>query len=306
MDLDGDRNQALKPSYLELDPLDEENLRRASEMSQTIAHPRYLSEDSRSYRVTPSRTKLERSRARHQFAEPTEIFRNLFQSIPDRFHRIDIQQPLEVPAREITNHLHGIPSNELDFRIKHDLDALNMKFFVLHVNFGIDPDPKELVDSVSVKAVLKPGMHSGGCIRIYAQAPQTSFEKTAEYNGKTEVTSQMGFQIPKRLVPWLNAGIDIKAQAIYEEHLAFSKAIVTSTTNSNDNMSWQFKRSAETGEDPRGTYRLCATVGIPRDFAENVQELKGLIQADLAIKADVKGWLFTNRGRSTSLDVVFT
>lgn len=227
--------------------------------------------------------------------------------LPGRKSPVKIFLPKLLIARELTDDIPTGPALGQGAGILYDAQTLHARFYVVEVKFGIDPDPSRVVESVSFATMFSPACRpSGSCIRIYNQAPESSWKVTGAFDSEVMIHGNLGVSVPAGTVHGLNAGGGIAAKAVYTAHLKFARAVISTSTNGNDIMTWTFRQSPE-GEDPRGGFQLLATMSIPNSIGATNEVLSSTIRALVEVQAVVDAFPFTRRSfRADSIPVVFS
>lgn len=219
--------------------------------------------------------------------------RSLQESLPPQDEVVELQLPRQLVARDLMGFYRKMHRDDIPARIRYDIDSAHLSFFVLDAGFGIMPEPKKVVDWASLKVQLFPQRKDAEFIRIYEIAPQTTFEETSSFEGEVDVNSDLSFSTPAT-VPWLRGGVKASGRGIYKTQLKFAKSTITASTNQNNVVSWQFKRSRVRGEDPRGLFQTAAIIGVPASYGVAADQLSDTISASYAVRVSVKGWVFRN------------
>ena len=210
-----------------------------------------------------------------------------------RVPKVAIMFPRELLARDVSASVSTDADSLRSTHMEDDAEAFDLRFFVLQIQFGIDPAPKRKVGSVDAKVTLIPACFpKNRCIRTYKLVPDKAWKGTAVFDGTIEADANLGFGLPKGITPILNAGVSATAKGSYSVHVQYATATVNASSNGNEEMSWQFQADPTLGQDPRGMFHLAATVGVPRSYGTTKQELEKRMSATLRLNAEVDGWFF--------------
>jgi hypothetical protein len=224
--------------------------------------------------------------------------------LPDADEKVEVLLPKEVVAREITDRLATQMPGSSGTQKLLEYDRLGGggkgKFFLAEMDFGIQPSAQYGVEYARFSAAWRPAQcKDGRHLRTYAIAPDTDWQKYGNRTWKLAVTGDLGLGLPEAAVPGVSAGLKAGVSYVYETQLTLTQAVVTATNNGNDEMSWAMKRNPETGEDPRGSFRMFATLGIPDGFGQTLEELRSRVRVRLGGKVKRStGWSFTEPRRT--------
>ncbi len=285
-----------RKSTLQFDWLDKQNLNRgfrSIELLRENVSPILVTVSNRE-KTIPAGKDLFSCRV-HDAIETSRI-RSLRESLPSEEETVELQLPVRLVARDLTGlykKLKPEDLNNIPAKIRYDMESSHMRFFLLDAGFGVMPEPKRKVDWVSLKIELAPPSRQGEFLRIYELAPQTAYQVTSSFEGNVDINTDLKFSIPE-VVPWLNAGAGVKGQFLWKTSLKFAKSTITSSTNQNCVLSWQFQSSGATGEDPRGLFQTVAILGVPQSYGNTVGDLSDAISVVYTVKASIKTWVYSN------------
>jgi hypothetical protein len=285
-----------RKSTLQFDWLDNQNLSRTfrlTELSREKVSPTLETVNDRR-KTIPAGNHLFACRVCDTIE--TSKVRSLRESLPSEEDNVELQLPVRLVARDLTGlykKLKPEDLNNIPAKIRYDMESSHLRFFVLDAGFGVMPEPKRKVDWVSLKIELAPQSKQDEFLRIYELAPQTAYQVTSSFEGNVDINTDLKFSTPE-VVPWLNAGAGVKGQFLWKTSLKFAKSTITSSTNQNYVLSWQFQSSGATGEDPRGLFQTAAILGVPQSYGNTVRDLSEAISAAYTVKASIKRWVYSN------------
>lgn len=241
---------------------------------------------------------------------PDGALRSFFGLLPDPGEAMEVSIPRALEAREITSELSKLAtgSSETARLLQYDMKHANSRFFLLAYDFGIQPSPVQTVSYARFKSTLAPArIASGNFIRTYSIAPQTSWQQYGSKTMNLTVNGELGFEVHDLGVGSVEAAARASTAYVYQTQYTLATSTVVGSTNGNEVVSWAMKPGPQDGQDPRGWFRLYATIGVPRAFGETAEELGSRFKARLVAKVRTNWTLSQGRNypKSASVPVEF-
>lgn len=218
---------------------------------------------------------------------PRQVLRSIFGLLPDPAEQMEVSIPRSVEAREVTQGLASLAGGTTDSArlLRYDMAHAKSRFFLLAYDFGVQPAREQKVNYARFKSILTPArMARDSFLRTYSIAPQSSWQHLGSRTFNLTVNGDLGMELRDPVGGALKAAAGAAANYVYQTQYTLATATVVGATNGNEVTSWAMKPGPEDGQDPRGWFRMYATLGVPQVFGKTIDELNQRIKARLNAK----------------------